>query len=1108
MLRINKISYLQWGVLMTADASAARPASSNNHKNDKSPLEKLLETSIPQGRGYWSTGESVAEESGEKKRVKSYCSDSIEDTLSKIAEEYRAIKQPMIVATTGGAHGELSLYANAAGAKKIKSYPIAFFSSLREENLDYLEFLLGLSLANPTDRFGFLRDLFNISDEKYFESMAPEKVDTLTDALKIQRIQRLIPEKYDSAGHITLLEKASQRIKDKNLSNWLKNKAKTVVKDIFNKGQYEYMKEGIFQDLKNNPSAYWLSSDDLYRTIPKSFSDGKTRIHTFQGNMKEGARLKIREIIKKLGLSEQIQNKGIFYTPNLEREMPELLNFVKNFNSVIYANRLHDPSKPYRRRWNLESGQNIIIESQEQGIPEKYESREANVRELIKEGMFKKLNSGIKLPQINGLKYRHIVGHMNLGSAYSPLDFIRWNIEIVNNLNIVQATWGGGPQGAFMLKENQRRQMLHPRYALFADQLELFKELRDLFKGNIDYITNENDRRMGEIFGYLVKEMMRIEEGKKSKRSYNVHDQIIDYASSEDLKHKIIREFMLPYMLRIGEDPTGVVDENTKSHNLLTLFQIGVKLNNGKSLLKEEENFIRKEGLENKPKFRVFTESQVNNLENKAQIEFIRNSMYSRTTQYKNFSVGLISDIRNRLADSSTNPKEIADIFVDLHQAGFMLTNVAGKYGLFVPHMDQDIRYDDKKFLPHVKDQVLQDPTFNRKNRRKKPNYPGSIILSGGGYGNNLYTIPLFERIMEQQKKIISSGEKRDKISVFFTGDLQFANHSQRPKLFVWAQEYALERGCTKFVYNGDLLQGFNYKTFMLENADNEISPVAAQEVFLTNMFRRYYADTRVNEMIFTHGNHERNSDWDAKGFSLLNTLMASIREHINTYEMHHGKGSRNLKASSPYAAITERAELIKADIAKLDIYDEHFIIQHQFGGKFTGGQRDSPTYQMLMWKERMAPESQKYNWMIGAHRHAWEMRIDENTIFLSLGAPVGGDAYSWKNQYYVEPSGGTIVDIYPNGMVGIENISPVYLAKKYPKDYTLSGGKHLYGSGLTVDEYIMRAPPGRENISMLLHKGGTIEDVYLHMLSNVDATKSKYLKDLMNKNGGILPNL
>jgi hypothetical protein len=379
-------------------------------------------------------------------------------------------------------------------------------------------------------------------------------------------------------------------------------------------------------------------------------------------------------------------------------------------------------------------------------------------------------------------------------------------------------------------------------------------------------------------------------------------------------------------------------------------------------------------------------------------IQVVHNMGFSSVTQYLN-SLAIPESVTRHL---QARGMETPYLLMDFHQERFFGTMIGKtletKTPTFIFNLPGckntilDATYNFKSFNSF---NILTDKVRRQNAFRKEPStsaITGFELFPDARIRFKLWTHRI-ERLLEANK---NKPEERELMAIF--QDLQVGSIQMRPEWMVKGHDYALyKRGATIVDYNGDIIQGINYKQTYSENRPKRLVSVTSQQNFISATLEPFYPAPCIKKIRMRVGNHEWNTFGTAEAGQ--NNLLFFAKD-LKAY--FRGLGRQDIsvicdsrirfKNSANPGGATINWPYTAEDI----VGGFRYAIQHKWA--FSEGNGAINT--MVQWVNRMAGSVGDVDLLIAGHKHMFATGLVGEKLFLQLPGLIDQSGYEMAGGY------------------------------------------------------------------------------------------------------------
>jgi hypothetical protein len=409
-------------------------------------------------------------------------------------------------------------------------------------------------------------------------------------------------------------------------------------------------------------------------------------------------------------------------------------------------------------------------------------------------------------------------------------------------------------------------------------------------------------------------------------------------------------------------------------------------------------------------------------------IQVVHNMGFSSVTQYLN-SLAIPESVSRHL---QARGMETPYLLMDFHQERFFGTMIGktleSKTPTFIFNLPGckntilDATYNIKSFNSF---NILTDKVRRQNAFRKEPSTPaitGFELFPDGRIKFKLWTHRI-ERLLEANK---DKPEERELMPIF--QDLQIGSIQMRPEWVIKGHDYALyERGATIADYNGDIIQGINYKQTYSENRPKKLVSTRSQQAFIKATLEPFYPSPKIKWIRMRIGNHEWNTFGTAEAgqnnLVFFADSMMSYFKGLGRQDISVVCDSRiRLKNSANPGGATVNWPYTAETI----VGGFKYAIQHKWA--FSEGNGAINT--MVQWVNRMAGSVGDVDLLIAGHKHMFATGLVGEKLFLQLPGLIDQSGYEMAGGYMPQ-SLLTLIEFSNKEGITVELI-PIEFLEKY----------------------------------------------------------------------------
>lgn len=811
---------------------------------------------------------------GEK--VKLCSSDDFNAVAKGFEEKYNSEKGPIIISNVGGFYVMASLLGNAASKCKTKPYAL-FFDKKHGNTLNGLYNSLLVKMCDTKE--GYIKYLFGIDDidlvkavssslyneyiiivlseedEKFKKLSKKDQRLYLPSLYKKdqERIDKIIYDRYIKENHF-LKKSILENFDISKIVKYCQNKEYDVKKHfdmLISKAEKKFRKEDfklfvscaekmtnylsqqqnykdlvayLSKDIKINKKYHILANDEIYRGFKSLFNVKGSYIKFAQG-IDISSSKGVQKLISILQEESFVNEEGSKLSIDLAF-IPHI-NVFKDIYPFLKGNV-----------------QNYVMLSPERGKNNRYffmdDTATLDIRTLssiggdfikkerdIRIGLTKNID---KISAEKGFPLMMFIAGANYGNIYhsEPDTQNMVDLAIANKVDTVFIQ--GFFYSTYYHYQTSRRMLTDPTYPTLSSRLQAAKAV-------IEKLTNAGIKvvyQMGDEEYYLYKDLFRI---------YTREQEVIgnDFLKREDLRSKydwirpIIIQYLIPYLIRSGEDVVNLYTDDSNKTSV-TKVCLAIKRYIEGNPLGDFEDLIKPEFLKDTEMFKVVS-SYVKQMDEENKKSIL--NLMSRPT----YSRGPYSDERSA-AIKKAELTDIGQLNVNSSSSDMSIVTDGRTINMSVPQMIRDEWYEEPGLLSGIKESVLGDPTRKRITQvSKEPNYPGGFIITGN-IEEKMVILPYFERLREIMEHVQRTGEGLPLIVEGKINDWQLGSLTERPDYDIKFLDYLMyEAGADILSFNGDLIQGYNYKGFANENRHLGATSITQQMLHFNRMIEPYVKD-------------------------------------------------------------------------------------------------------------------------------------------------------------------------------------------------------------------------------------------------------------------------
>ena len=662
------------------------------------------------------------------------------------------------------------------------------------------------------------------------------------DVAKLEQFAR--SKEYDPEKHYKLLMKQVEgKLSNENMALF-ESIAKSMTEYLAKNKNYDDLVKYLAEDIKKNGGHHILCRDDLYEGYKSLINKkGHSAVHFLPGiDISTDAGLaKLERVLENEGFIGREQKPNTFpidiaFLPHAE-SLQESYQFIKkNVERYIKVNR---------------SGSNDFSMHPTAGLNVRtYDSIGATFIEESRKKRKPLTHLTPVEPAEKGFPLISFMAGANIGNIYNSEEDIQNVIDMAIADHVDTMYIQGLIYSTFYHNQVARRGLIDPKYETLDQRLKAAKKLvKRLNDAGIKVVY-----QMGDEEEHLADDMFTIYTREQGVKGYNFLARE-DNKSTHDWVKPIIRQQLIPYLIRSGEDVTNFfTDEETQTR--VTELCVALKNYSEGLPLGDLGKFIKPEFLKDNDNFRVVHSTVDQYGDDPAiKVSLEKNPMFSSNTQYADPTKGIVKRIRIYQSGALGNTNEIPQLFVDGRQGMQSISYYGDQVALNVPQMIDDSKYLlHPELLPGMRE-VKSDPTYARINKvSTRPNYPGSWTVTGDAR-EKMTIIPYWKRSREVMEHVNKTGKPLEEVDVFYLNDIQAGSLTERLEYTLKAldhffYDYKYPKG---ILGNGDLVHGWNYKSYANENRHVGAMSIAQQMVDIVKLLQPWLREAFgvINPFIF-----------------------------------------------------------------------------------------------------------------------------------------------------------------------------------------------------------------------------------------------------------------
>lgn len=805
--------------------------------------------SIPGFISEYSNGKFKNIPKGEK--IKLCSSDEYKTAAENFFQEEKNTKNPVMIGNVGGFYVAASL-AGMMAAKSNSSKPYLLLFDKKNGNMQNAIFNSYLVQISATKE-EYLKNLFGFNDLDIIKALAPKEFDELLEEYYVngdysgltkterkkyikdtylknqdkvdkellehyispELMTKIYKEYYDvsklakyaskkeynSEEHYNnLIELASQKLNKEDLELFLMV-AKNITDYLATDKNYHDLVKYLSADIKLNKEKHLLGSDSIYNGYKSLFyKKGSGFVKFLPGidvSNKKGVEA-LKNVLKKEGFIE---------SPLIDDDYPIDIAFIPHMSSFkeLYS-LIRENVQNYMMLYKESKKDYFVLNS----------TATLNIRTLDNIGA-----SSIEQERKNRIKIKNIertkeekgfpllafMAGVNFGNIYSSEPDIENMIDIAIANKVDTVYIQGLIYSTYYHNQTSRRLLTDPTYETLESRLQAAKKLVKRFNDAgikvVYQMSDEESHLYEDLFDVYVKEQ-GVRGNNFLKRE--------DLKSQFDWVRPIIKQELIPYMLRSGEDIVNFYTDDEKKTAVSDVCHAIKRYKDGLPL-GDLSQHIDPKYLHDTDMFKIVFSSldRYDKKDSSLSINLIANPNSSRNSEPSN------PQKRIKEAVKTVNGK-VAQLNVDAREGFQGVSFEDDRVCLNVPQMVDDYMYDKPELLSGIKEDVAQDRTRKRNLQTAPKNRPGGYIITGDS--REIMTIvPYFPKVRENMEKVQKTGKGYDREVEIDLNDIHTGSLAEKLDLVIKFIDYAIyEEHATRIVLNGDGLQGWNFKSYPIEN--------------------------------------------------------------------------------------------------------------------------------------------------------------------------------------------------------------------------------------------------------------------------------------------------
>lgn len=807
-------------------------------------------------------------------------SNKFTDSSINLLEKYGELKKTRILSDVKNFYETASL-AGEINSLHEKKYGASILFVDKADNKSKMALFNTLLMTMCNTKEKYLSLLFGLENDELLKALDPKKyklylegsldkdefIKTIKHNFDITKLKKYLDENkiYNQEAHYEMLTKKAANILEEDIYKEFKILAKEVTNYLGENNEYINLVNDLFTNIKENDKNHILGNNEIYSGFKKLVSpNGKGNVK-FLTNIdlttKKGLS-KLEEILienKIYSKNKKTHSFDIAVIPNLLYLPQDTMLFIKQLSQEYVIN--------LENEWVNNSSATLHVDTYEnmgaQFIIDERENR-------------KPLTNLSKIKAPKGIPFVSFISGADHGNIYhSEVDTQNMiDMSIANGVKTIYIK--GLFYSTYYRTQTARRRLVDPGYPTLDSRLkkarEIIKKINDAGI-NVEYIMGVEEESLFED----LKRLYLKEQGVK----------YWDFMKRDDLKVRyswvepFIIQKLIPYMIRSGEDVVNFYTDEEKETRVSKICE-ALKLYYDGLPLGQMSQYINPKYLKDTKMFKVNHSTMVNyNKKDPAlSVKVVEDPNFSTRAQYANPTRGLFKKVA-RIQTGTVRSEDLEkqpQIIVDPHQ-GYQHLEIRGDQVLIhTPQMINDEWFDNKDFLPGIKNQIKADPTKKRMSQASTtPNFPGGWMIAGDAR-NWLKVVPYFKRTKEVMNHVQKTGEGLPETGVLYINDTQLGSLTERIEYFIKTIDIANYHFKVKgMLFNGDFQQGWNYPSFPLENRHLGTSNVSQQMVDFVELIRPWMIEGMGVVNTETFENNRRKNKIDG---TIANEIIAHLEKN------------------------------------------------------------------------------------------------------------------------------------------------------------------------------------------------------------------------------------
>jgi len=665
------------------------------------------------------------------------------------------------------------------------------------------------------------------------------------------------------------------------------------------------------------------------------------------------------------------------------------------------------------RAFGIIKANNTLEQEQERTAMAKKFGSLAELAKLQEEDLNRKIVRPKDIHVLNGSAKFAFLGELSLGHQFADIKLVNYFLGILREFNPDFLIASDFVQGDFKGIQVDRLRTLARIGGLNKVSVQhsaahlVLGELEKVAKQKVIYQLSDDDWQISVSRALIAMEQYM---GLRRSGLSSMFPEEIKRLSGEDYRRfmKFQWTVVQPYMYRIGrtlfnaEEVKNIIGEEISEYLLIVFIMLferkGIEIPNKWKLIVDMEALHSNK---RKSKLEVTPDPIILRLGDEFSgkiIKIVHNMGFSSVTQYTN-SLQIPEMVSRHLQARGI---ETPFLLADFHQERFFGTLIGkalqSRNPTFVFNLPgcKDTLLDATSSLKSfVSFNILSDKVHRQNTFRKEPSTPAITCFEVFPDGRIRFKL-LTHRIQDVLETNKGKPEEKELMAIF--QDLQFGSIQMRPEWVIKAHDYALfARGATIADYNGDIIQGINYKQTYAENRPTKLVSVSSQQAFAGKILEPFYPSPKIKRIQVRTGNHEWNTFGTAEAGQ--NNLMVFIKS-LASYFRGLGRNdigvicdSRvRLKNSPNPGGATVNWPYTTGIVAG----GFKYAIQHKWAFSEGGGAINT----MVQWVNRMAGAVGDVDLLIAGHKHMFATGLVGEKLFLQLPGLIDQSGYEMAGGY------------------------------------------------------------------------------------------------------------